>query len=68
MLGEMVQDSRVYWSHHLLTLEPEVDLNHLRKSWEMVVNKNDALRIGFVATGSLEDSAVIEKSLSTWVD
>lgn len=66
VLGEMAQDPRTYWTHHLLTLGPDVDVEKLREAWKMVAEANDVLRIGFIAAAAVEGAGDIEKEHSAY--
>jgi len=48
----LASEYSLYFNHDVLKLEAWVDLNRLRKAWEIVVESNDILRTSFV---SLED-------------
>ena len=48
LLSESMRNVDSYWSHVCLTLDPQVDLHRLRKTWQKVVDSTEALRTGFI--------------------
>lgn len=64
-LGETLQNPRSYWTHHLLTLEVEVDIERLKTAWRIVAQANEALRAGFVPSATLPQSGEVSQDVSS---
>ena len=50
MLSETVKNFQSYWSHQVFELDENVNVDRLLRAWEVVANKNQALRTCFVPT------------------
>lgn len=56
MLSETLQNPKAYWAHHLMPLEPHVDITRLLQAWRVVAASTEALRAGFVPTAQVIDT------------
>ncbi|KAK4611859.1 Nonribosomal peptide synthetase sidC [Fulvia fulva] len=57
LLSESFKDAGAYWSSHLFSLEPNIDLVKLKRAWTKVARQTEALRAGFVAKAMLPISS-----------
>ncbi|KFY15223.1 hypothetical protein V492_02161 [Pseudogymnoascus sp. VKM F-4246] len=59
-------DGREYVNSYTLQLAPGVELERVKKAWEVVVERCEVLRAGFVGTGEGFGVVVYEKAQGEW--
>lgn len=55
LLSESLQKPQCYWSHKFFSLDPEIDLSKLERSWKQVAQDIDALRTAFLPVAKLKE-------------
>ncbi|GAM42342.1 ferrichrome synthetase [Talaromyces pinophilus] len=55
LLSETMNMANRYWSNHLFSVAKDIDTSRLKKAWLDVVQRNDALRTGFLQIAEIRD-------------
>ncbi|MEU8531458.1 condensation domain-containing protein, partial [Streptomyces sp. NPDC048629] len=61
--GQLSEDSGMYWVQNGLLLEGELDLDALKRAWELVFSRHEVLRSSVVWEGVTEPLAVVSRSV-----
>jgi len=57
LLSETFRNYESYWSSHFFCLDNTINLDQLQKAWALVAKKNEALRVGYIATAAATSSS-----------